>query len=304
MKRKKKHTIKKHFFTKHSLFLLFLSFLSSLAIAYVMHFNIIAATCMTVTQVQSDNRCLYIYSGKIYNKGSRNSPHHGHPCGQDVTAIIPSFHFQSPATYLLPNYIADVCTAPTPTLTPTITFTPSPTMTLTPTPSPTGIPFTSTPTITSVLTVTPTDSQIITPTPSTGLGLTITPTPTTGNSNGGGGGKICSSDNNKQCGYAPTCSSEGTHCEYSVGCHSGKSNNNVYTCKGGKWVYDRWVSDGSCKFCSGSNICGNDSSLKDREEAESEREKKEEDKEKQKVKENETHSNNLLQSIVKSILTF
>lgn len=102
-------------------------FFINVIIVYSIHFKLIASTCMTVAQVQNDSRCLYILSNKVYNKGSKSSPHHSHPCGTDVTAIIPSFHTDGPAMYLTPNYVADICaatpspqpTSPQPTLPPT-----------------------------------------------------------------------------------------------------------------------------------------------------------------------------------------
>lgn len=129
------HRKKRRFISKHSLFLLTLSFTVTMSIFYVMHFRIIAATCMTKAQVQSDSRCLYIYSGKIYQKDSRSSPHHGHACGTDVTSVLPSSHSNSAASFLTPNYVADICPATTNTPTPTPTTPPSQsTPTLTPAP--------------------------------------------------------------------------------------------------------------------------------------------------------------------------
>lgn len=140
-----------------------------------------------------------------------------------------------------------------------ITATPFPSSTI----SPTEPPFGNSPTPTAPTSGTPgistTGTQGITPTP------TI---PGGGSSNG----KICSQDSNQQCGYASSCSKNGAQCEYSAGCHNGQSNNNVYVCKNGKWVYDHWVSDGNCKFCSGSNTCGNDSSQQQKEKSEKLRE--------------------------------
>lgn len=90
-------------------------------------------TCMTVQQVQSDSRCLYILSGKIYQKGSRSKPHQGNPCGTDVTSIIRSFHTASPAKYLDPNYVGNICTNQ-----PAATNTPVPQATATSVPQPTS----------------------------------------------------------------------------------------------------------------------------------------------------------------------
>lgn len=78
-------------------------------------------TCFTTAQVQSDTRCLYILDGKVYNKGTRSKPHHGNPCGTDISSVILSFHRQSPAKYLDPNYVGNICTAQ-----PAATATPAP----------------------------------------------------------------------------------------------------------------------------------------------------------------------------------
>ncbi|HSW89189.1 MAG TPA: cohesin domain-containing protein [Candidatus Saccharimonadales bacterium] len=126
---------------------------------------------------------------------------------------------------------------------------------------------TDTPTLTQAPTsLTPGASTTTTPTTSG----TTTPTPTGGSS--GSNGKICSQDTNKQCGYASSCSKNGEQCEYSAGCHNGQSNNNIYVCKNGKWTYDHWVSDGNCKFCSGNNTCGNDTTEQQKAKIESLRE--------------------------------
>lgn len=85
-------------------------------VGYMMHYSIIAASCMTKTQINADSRCLYIIGNRIYEKGSRNSPHHGHPCGSDVTAVVPGSHQDG---RLLPSYIADLCASVTDTPTPT-----------------------------------------------------------------------------------------------------------------------------------------------------------------------------------------
>src|SRR2546423_6477225 len=87
----------------------------------IRYFSNAQNSCMTMQQIQSDNRCLYIYNGKIYEKGTKSDPHQGHPCGSDVTQIIPATHLAGIAQYLDPNYKATVCTANTtsPTTVPT-----------------------------------------------------------------------------------------------------------------------------------------------------------------------------------------
>lgn len=167
---KQKHKTK-HFLT-FGVYIFILLFAGNLVAAYVMHFYVLGASCMTIAQVSSDNRCLYIASGKVYEKATRAAPHQAHPCGTDVTAILPADHLNNPAAYLLPNYIANICAAATPT--PIPTSTPKPTATVTP--KPTSTP-TLTPTHAAAATATPlppTTKPVATFTPT----LTIKPTQT------------------------------------------------------------------------------------------------------------------------------
>lgn len=119
------------FLIRYGFHIVLLFFLVNLVTSYVIHFYILATGCMTRTQVASDSRCLYIVGTQIYQKDSRSSPHHGHPCGTDVTSIIPGSHLGNAGFYLVPNYIANVCPAvtstPTPTRPPGATATPTPT---------------------------------------------------------------------------------------------------------------------------------------------------------------------------------
>ena len=107
----KKKRFRKIFF-EYGLHLWLMVFTINVAVFYVAHFYSLGKTCFTPTQVQSDNRCLYILGGKVYEKGTRNSPHQGHPCGTDVTSVVPPSHSGNPASYLIPNYLGDICTAP------------------------------------------------------------------------------------------------------------------------------------------------------------------------------------------------
>ncbi|HSW89160.1 MAG TPA: dockerin type I domain-containing protein [Candidatus Saccharimonadales bacterium] len=174
MKQSKHKT--KHFFT-FGVYIFVLLFAGNLVAAYVMHFYVLGSSCMTKAQVASDSRCLYIVSDQVYEKGSRNSPHHGHPCGTDVTSILPSSHINDKAGHLLPNYIANICAAATPTLTPTATPKPTATATPTPTPTPTLTPSPS-PTATPTLTPTRPPSATVTPVPTATPRPTVTLTPT------------------------------------------------------------------------------------------------------------------------------
>lgn len=150
MKKKTRKKDRNTFIFPLLLLFIFLFFVN-IVIAYNEHFGIIAQTCMTQMQMMTDQRCLYSVSGKIYNVSSLNSPHHGHPCGTDVTGALPSSHTQTLAAYLIPNYIADLCpqtmNTPTPTVTPTDTPTPTGTLPVNPSSSPTATP-TITPTAT------------------------------------------------------------------------------------------------------------------------------------------------------------
>lgn len=138
---------------------LLLLFTANIAIYYAIRNRSKAVTCFTLQEVATtDPRCLYILSNKVYFRGaSRSSPHHGHPCGMDVTSIIPSFHLNNMVYYLDPNYLGDICVVQ-PTATPTRTPTPYR--------SPTPIPYNS-----------PTQSPYRSPTPSPTVYIYISPTP-------------------------------------------------------------------------------------------------------------------------------
>src|SRR5713226_1855725 len=103
----------KSFFTQYGLHLIFLFFFINLTGAYVLHYSVIATGCMTITQVQTDNRCLYIWNNQVYQPlgATRALPHNSHPCGTDVTSIVPATHLGAAgmAAHLLPSYIANVC---------------------------------------------------------------------------------------------------------------------------------------------------------------------------------------------------
>lgn len=100
---------------------------ANLGVAMVTNLRSKAQTCFTTAQVTADARCLYIYSNKVYTKGSKASPHKNHPCGMDVTSILPSFHFTFAG--FTNAYIGNICAAavPTPSLPPIATATGGPT---------------------------------------------------------------------------------------------------------------------------------------------------------------------------------
>jgi len=60
---------------------------ANLGLAYVIRYFSRAQTCFTKEEVASDSRCLYIWDNKVFEKGTRSSPHQGHPCGMDVSSL-------------------------------------------------------------------------------------------------------------------------------------------------------------------------------------------------------------------------
>lgn len=96
--------------------------------------------CLTIDQIQTDSRCLYILDNYVYERGSRNSPHKDHACGIDVGSIIPDKHRSNASKYLgSGEQVAPLCSGNVPTVTPMPpTATPGPTST--PIPQPTYPP--------------------------------------------------------------------------------------------------------------------------------------------------------------------
>jgi hypothetical protein len=130
-----------------------------------------AQSCMTTNQVSADSRCLYIYGTNIYQKGSRSNTHYGHPCGSDVTSVMPGGHSSRAAQYLDPTLVGAVCSStPTPTQMQSPTATPRPSATNTPRPTATATPR---PTATN----TPRPTATATPRPTATPGPTATNTP-------------------------------------------------------------------------------------------------------------------------------
>ncbi len=122
---------------------------------YAIRFFTRGQACFNLDQIANDSRCLYIYNGKVFEKGTRDNPHKGHQCGIDVSSLIPKSHMLDQIAYLDPNYLGDVCASesnptaaptspPQPTNTPAPTNTPVPINTPVPnnrsTPTPTLIP--------------------------------------------------------------------------------------------------------------------------------------------------------------------
>lgn len=130
-----------------------------------------AQACFTVEQVQQSSKCLYVYKTSVYEKGTRAQPHHGNPCGSDVTTLIPNSHILDKVGHLDPNYQGEIC-ANNPL--PSPTQQPSPTTAPTNTPAPTTQQApTATPVIQAVNTI-PTATQA----PSQSQSQSVSPTAT------------------------------------------------------------------------------------------------------------------------------
>lgn len=198
---KKTQLSKKNLFklyAQYGLHVWIILFIANVALLYGIHFYLIAQTCMTPQQVQSDSRCLYIMGNQIFEKGTKAAPHKGHPCGTDVTSVVPSSHINNQANYLTPNFIAQVCSAtPTsaPTQAPTAAPTSAPTATDTPPVAP-GVTYVLTPT-NYCLGGCPTLTPIA---PSQGVSQPSVSQPAGGNggggNNGGGNGGVGNGGNN------------------------------------------------------------------------------------------------------------
>lgn len=81
----------KKFLKRHLLIIIAVFIVANSTILYLYFSN--AASCMDQAQIDADARCLYVYNGNVYQKGSRSSPHKGVKCGRNVDSIIPSLHF-------------------------------------------------------------------------------------------------------------------------------------------------------------------------------------------------------------------
>src|SRR3990167_1338109 len=169
---------------RYILLVILMMVIANAGVAITVRLLTFSQTCFTKAQVAADSRCLYIWDNKVFEKGTRSSPHQGHPCGMDVSSLIPSFHMADMAKYLDPNYKGNICSAKssptttpspipssTPTITPTVTYTP------TPLPTVTSVPPTPTAVVPPVGGILPTAISSITvtlfPTPT----LTVTPAP-------------------------------------------------------------------------------------------------------------------------------
>src|SRR3989344_2407948 len=92
------------FFAKYIFIIAIILVISNYGIYIVIRQLLYSQTCFTRQHVSSDSRCLYILNSKVFEKGTRSKPHQGHPCGMDVTSIIPGFHLADVAKHLDPNY--------------------------------------------------------------------------------------------------------------------------------------------------------------------------------------------------------
>src|SRR3989338_7831493 len=149
MRKIKRRKLIKHLPVKRYILLVILMMvIANAGVAITVRLLTFSQTCFTKAQVAADSRCLYIWDNKVFEKGTRSSPHKGHPCGMDVSSLIPSFHTADMARYLDPNYKGTICpAAPTATVTPRPTLPPSltPLPPASPTPTATMVPATMTP---------------------------------------------------------------------------------------------------------------------------------------------------------------
>jgi hypothetical protein len=95
----KKSDTKKKKIILFSLFILFLTLNS-----------VVVEACMAIADVQAErSRCLYIYMTNVYTYGSYPNKHSEHPCGADVTIVMPPSHKNNANTYLLPYIVDSLC---------------------------------------------------------------------------------------------------------------------------------------------------------------------------------------------------
>ncbi|KKS46513.1 hypothetical protein A3J20_05130 [Candidatus Gottesmanbacteria bacterium RIFCSPLOWO2_02_FULL_42_29] len=152
---------------RYILLVILMMVIANAGVAITVRLLTFSQTCFTKAQVAADSRCLYIWDNKVFEKGTRSSPHKGHPCGMDVSSLIPSFHTADMARYLDPNYKGTICPAA-----PTATVTPRPTLPLSLTPLPPASP-----TKAIAASATPSPAASLTPTV-TIVAATMTPIPT------------------------------------------------------------------------------------------------------------------------------
>lgn len=117
----------REFFRRYTFSLIFILFMANIGLLVIIRLFGRAEGCFTPEAISSDSRCLYILNGKVFEKGTRDLPHNAHPCGEDVTSILPASHLAGIVTYLDPNYKGDICTAAAPTITEIPTQAPQPT---------------------------------------------------------------------------------------------------------------------------------------------------------------------------------
>lgn len=172
-----RHEKLKQFLTTYSIHVFILLLFVNIGIYYTVRQYIHANGCMTMAQLQTDNRCLYAFNNQVYQKGNRSNPHNGHPCGTDITSVIPASHLANKTFYFLPNYVANICSAVANTPTPRLTATPTHKPTATSSPHPTAPHATLTPIATPqphAMTAPPTQPAAATFTPT----VLVTPSPT------------------------------------------------------------------------------------------------------------------------------
>ncbi len=106
---KKDMTNQKNIFLSNWLVFVFLIFAANYAVTRSTQLHLYAQSCLTKSQIQTDSRCLYIYGTDVYEIGSKTNPHRSHPCGMDVTSIMPNTHFTKVSKYLTPQLAGSLC---------------------------------------------------------------------------------------------------------------------------------------------------------------------------------------------------
>ena len=96
-------------FFEYGLHIWLIIFISNVIVLYAVHIFLRADTCMTVQQVRSDNRCLYIWGEQIYQEGTRENPYKGYPCGTDITSVLPEINNNDQTKHIHQNFVANVC---------------------------------------------------------------------------------------------------------------------------------------------------------------------------------------------------
>lgn len=101
------HVKRRIIFISGGVFLLLLIF--NAAMAYLFHYYVSQAVCMTKPEVATDKRCLYIIGQQVYQKNVLSSDLQKQTCGADITDVIPVRYLNNPNAYLLPYFVTNIC---------------------------------------------------------------------------------------------------------------------------------------------------------------------------------------------------